>query len=84
MIQHASSQFITCKFYHINFIKISTEIVLRFIPLVYSIKLAGKFLSTKIGEAMFERRQVKCQDVVYIRLGVAAQQLRVACNHSVV
>ena len=29
------------------------------------------------------RRGVICQDVVYIRLGVAAQQLRVACNHLV-
>ena len=27
------------------------------------------------------RRGVICQDVVYIRLGVAAQQLRVARNH---
>ena len=30
------------------------------------------------------RRGVICQNVVYIRLGVAAQQLGVACNHLVV
>ena len=39
------------------------------------------FLVSRSDQA---RRGVICQDVVYIRLGVAAQQLRVACNHSVV
>ena len=36
------------------------------------------FLVSRSDQA---RRGVICQDVVYIRLGVAAQQLRVACNH---
>ena len=40
--------------------------------------LCPLFLVSRSDQA---RRGVICQDVVYIRLGVAAQQLRVACNH---